>query len=216
MNIRLLQPTVGVVLAGGLARRMGGGDKALRLLGDRPILAHVLGRLQPQVTALVLNANGDPDRFAGFACPVVADSIAGHPGPLAGILAGLEWAARQQPAIGWVVTVAGDCPFLPVDLVRELAAGCADVTTKAVILRAGGRLQPLFGLWSVALSQALREAITIGNMRRVEDWSRHCGAVIRDYPLRESDPFFNVNTPEDLATATAQLSADGVQPGAAT
>jgi molybdopterin-guanine dinucleotide biosynthesis protein A len=216
MKINMLPPVIGVVLAGGLARRMGGGDKGLHLLGDRPLLAHVLDRLRPQVTKLVVNANGDPSRFAEFACPVVADSIADHPGPLAGILAGLEWAVRQQPAIDWVVTVAGDCPFLPLDLVRELTAGRMTPATKAVIIRASGRLQPVFGLWSVALRSDLRQAIAIDGMRRVEDWAGRCGAIIRDYPEREPDPFFNVNTPEDLAAATARMAADRRHRGAHT
>ncbi|HEX9448013.1 MAG TPA: molybdenum cofactor guanylyltransferase MobA [Dongiaceae bacterium] len=203
----MVEPVLGVVLAGGLARRMGGGDKGLHLLGDRPVLAHVLERLRPQVSAVILNAQGDPARFAAFGCPVVADSVPGHPGPLAGILAGLDWAAEQRPAIGWVVTVPGDSPFLPRDLVGELAAGLRDTAGKAVIIRYDGRLQPVIGLWSVTLRDALRRALTVDGLRRVEDWTKAHGAVICDYPRQNVDPFFNVNTPADLAAAARLLAA---------
>jgi molybdenum cofactor guanylyltransferase len=115
--------TVGLLLAGGLSRRMSGGDKSLRLLAGRPLLQHVVDRLRPQVDGLVLNAHGDPDRFAGFDLPVVADSIPDFAGPLAGVLAGLDWAAENRPDCSFIVSVATDAPFLPEDLVNRLVSG---------------------------------------------------------------------------------------------
>lgn len=206
MEISTLQPILGVILAGGLARRMGGGDKGLQLLGGRPLLAHVIDRLRPQVNSLVLNANGDAARFAEFGIVVVPDSVADHPGPLAGILAGLDWAAAHQGAAGWIITVPGDGPFLPVDLVVRLAAGLT-APARAAIASYGQRLQPVIGLWSVSLRADLRQAVEGDGLRRVEDWCRRCGAVVIDYPLQPSDPFFNVNTPDDLARATALLAS---------
>jgi molybdopterin-guanine dinucleotide biosynthesis protein A len=200
MESNELDPILGVILAGGLARRMGGGDKGLRVLGDRPVLAHVIDRLRPQVFRLVLNANGEPARLVELALEVVADSIPDHPGPLAGILAGLDWAVAQQPASAWVLTAPGDCPFLPADLVARLAAGLGK-TGKAAVARYGGRLHPVVGLWSVTLADDLRRAIMGDGLRRVEAWLTRCGAVPVDFPPSCIDPFFNVNTPDDLAEA---------------
>ena len=157
MQISELQPIDGVILAGGLARRMGGGDKGLRLLDGQPILGHVIARLQPQVTELILNASGDPGRFASFGLPVTPDSISDHPGPLAGILAGLDYLATQRSTVGWLVTAPGDCPFLPADLVSRLAAGLQPAC-KAAVARYRQRPQPVCGLWSVELRVDLRGA----------------------------------------------------------
>jgi molybdopterin-guanine dinucleotide biosynthesis protein A len=195
-----LHPILGVILAGGLARRMGGGDKGLRILGDRPVLTHVIDRLRPQVFRLVLNANGEPARLVEFGIEVVADSIPDRPGPLAGILAGLDWTAAHQPASPWVLTAPGDCPFLPADLINRLAAGLGR-STKAAVARHGGRLHPVVGLWSVAMADDLRQAIIGDGLRRVEGWLTRCGAVAVDFPPSGIDPFFNVNTPDDLAEA---------------
>jgi molybdopterin-guanine dinucleotide biosynthesis protein A len=207
MKVSVLQPIFGVILAGGLARRMGGGDKGLQLLDGRPLLAHVIDRLRPQVNSLVLNANGEATRFAKFGLAVVPDSLADHPGPLAGILAGLDWAATYQDATGWIVTVPGDCPFLPRDLVARLADGLMAPSDRAVVASYGRRLQPVIGLWSVALRVKLRQAIEQDGVRRVEDWCRRCSATTIDFPPREVDPFFNVNTPDDLTRAAALLGS---------
>ena len=204
MQISALGPIYGVILAGGQARRMGGGDKGLRLLGGRPILGHVIDRLQPQLAGLVLNANGDPARFARFNLPVVADSLADQPGPLAGILAGLDWLAVAHPAARWLVSVPGDCPFLPLDLAAELATVLAP-SNQAATARYQGRLQPVCGLWSVGLRADLRQAVAVDGMRRVEDWVQRCGAVAVDFPEAAIDPFFNVNSPADLERAAALL-----------
>jgi molybdopterin-guanine dinucleotide biosynthesis protein A len=208
MEINGLGPILGVILAGGLARRMGGGDKGLRVLGDRPVLTHVIDRLSPQVDRLVLNANGEPTRFTQLGLEIAADSIADHPGPLAGILAGLDWALAHRPATRWVVTIPGDCPFLPGDLVSHLATGLTRAATAAVA-RSGGRLHPVIGLWSVTLADDLRRAIVTDGLRRVEDWLTRCSAIPVDFPDRQIDPFFNVNTPEDLELAQ-RLAQGGV------
>lgn len=193
---------VGIVLAGGRARRMGGGDKVLLPLGDRPLLAHVVRLAAPQVAALALSANGDPARFAPFRLPVLADTIPGFPGPLAGILAGMDWAAHHHPAATLVASFAGDTPFFPTDLVARLAA-----SSDAACATAGGRLHPVFGLWPLAARERLRRAVTVDGMRRVEDWATAVGAVPVDCSEADgSDPFFNVNRPDDLAAAERRLA----------
>lgn len=204
MNLSELKPIYGVILAGGLARRFGGGDKSLRQLGERPILAYVIERLRPQVTGLLLNANGDPTRFRDFGLEVAADSISDRPGPLAGILAGLDWVAAHRPAIGWILTAPADCPFLPTDLLAQLAIGIVP-PHRAAVVRYQQRLQPATGLWSVSLRHELRTAIVGDGLRRVEDWVERCGAVPVDFAPCSIDPFFNVNTPEDLELAKAFL-----------
>ena len=189
----------GVILAGGLSRRLGGGDKCLRLLGGRPILAHIIDRLGPQVDALALNANGDPARFRAFALPVVADSIAGFAGPLAGILAALDWAAELS-GMTHVATAAADAPFLPTDLVAGLARAVGDGGHDLACARSAGRAHPVFGLWPVALREELRGAVS-GGMRKVDQWTARYRLAPVDFPAGPPDPFFNVNQPEDLIEA---------------
>jgi molybdenum cofactor guanylyltransferase len=195
----------GVVLAGGLARRMGGGDKCLRPLAGKPILAHIIARAGPQVAALALNANGDAARFAGFGLPVLADSVADFPGPLAGVLAGLDWAAGL-PGTTHVASFAGDAPFLPGDLVERLAAAVAaghDLACAA----SGGRAHPVFGLWPVALREALRRAMIEEGLRKVDQWTARFRLATVEFPSRPVDPFFNANRPEDLAEAEGLAAA---------
>jgi len=198
---------VGLLLAGGQSRRMGGGDKALRLLGGIPLLERVIERLRPQVDALVLNANGDPARFARFALPVAADSVTGFAGPLAGVLAGLDWTASHRPDCPYVVSVATDAPFLPVDLVAHLADGLDEARADLACAASGGRSHPVFGLWPVRLRDDLRRAVVGQAVRKVDIWTaRHVLATVpfADQPV---DPFFNANRPEDLETAAALLKA---------
>ena len=194
--------TFGLVLAGGLARRMGGGDKALRPLGDRPLLQHVVDRVRPQVAALVLNANGDPARFARFGLPVVADSVPDFAGPLAGILAGLDWVAANRPGVEWIVSVPGDCPFLPRDLVARLHAVRIAEDKPLACAHSGDWRHPVVGLWQVALREDLRHAITVEDLRKIEVWTARHGVALADWPAEPIDPFFNVNTPEDVEKAT--------------
>jgi molybdopterin-guanine dinucleotide biosynthesis protein A len=196
--------TLGVVLAGGLARRMGGGDKPLRLLGGRPMLDHVLARLAPQVAALVLNANGDPARFASHGLPVVSDGLPDHPGPLAGILAALDWTAEHRPGMAWVVSVPGDSPFIPTDLVARLHAARDAAAVPLACARSGGQAHPPVGLWPVALRADLRAALLAGE-RKIDRWTARHGCVHADWPDTPVDPFFNANAPEDLAAAETLL-----------
>ena len=190
----------GMILAGGLSRRMGGGDKCLLPLAGRPTLAHVIERIRPQVTALALNANGDATRFVGFDLPVVADDAVDFAGPLAGILAALDWARRMHPAASAVLTVPADTPFLPGDLAVRLAAAGAPA-----VAGSSGRIHPVVGLWPLALEAGLRKALRDEGLRKVEDWTARLQPAVVDFAAAPVDPFFNVNTPEDLVRAEALL-----------
>ena len=195
-------PTFGLVLAGGLARRMGGGDKALIRIGDKTILQRVLERLQPACSGVVLNANGDPARFAAFGLPVVADDVAGFAGPLAGILAGLDWMAAHAPGIAWLASAPGDCPFLPHDLVARLHTARLAAQKPLACAQSGDWRHPVVGLWPVALREDLRHALVAENLRKIEVWTARHGVALAEWPTTPVDPFFNVNTPEDVAAAT--------------
>jgi molybdenum cofactor guanylyltransferase len=200
---------VGLLLAGGQSRRMGGGDKALHTLGGSTLLDRVIERLRPQVDALVLNANGDPARFAGFALPVVPDGIPGFAGPLAGILAGLDWAALQRPDCPYIVSVATDAPFLPTDLVARLAEGLVADRADLACAASGGRAHPVFGLWPVQLREDLRRAVVDETVRKVDLWTGRYRLVTVSFPDAPVDPFFNANRPEDLEAAAALLQRAG-------
>ena len=199
--------TLGLLLAGGLSRRMGGGDKALRPLGGRSLLDHVIDRIGPQVAGLVLNANGDPGRFTRFGLPVVADSIPGFAGPLAGILAGLDWAAANRPDCRDVISVPTDAPFLPRDLVARLSRGREEAGADLACAASEGRSHPVVGLWPVRLREALREAVAIEGIRKVDVWTARYHLTIVDFPEQGQglDPFFNANRPGDLVRAAELL-----------
>ncbi|MBC6437053.1 MAG: molybdenum cofactor guanylyltransferase MobA [Rhodobacteraceae bacterium] len=195
----------GVILAGGLARRMGGGDKGRSLLGGHSLLTRVIERLAPQVGVIALNANGDPDRFSDLGLPVLSDSVGSYLGPLAGVLAGLDWAAGE--GVGHIVTVAADTPFFPTDLAERLvaAAGLGGLCVAAAEAPDGKPIRhPTFGLWPVALRDDLRTALEDG-VRKVVHWTDSHGAATAVFPSDPFDPFFNVNTPEDLTLAEAML-----------
>jgi molybdopterin-guanine dinucleotide biosynthesis protein A len=192
---------LGVVLAGGLARRMGGGDKARLRIGGRTIIERVLARLKPQCAALILNANGDPARFADTGLAVVPDSVPDFAGPLAGILAGLDWAAREAPDVADIVSVPGDCPFLPEDLVARLSAARTREAAPLACTRSGEWRHPVVGLWPVALRGDLRQALVAEGMRKIEAWTARHGVAVADWPAVPVDPFFNINTPDDAAEA---------------
>jgi molybdopterin-guanine dinucleotide biosynthesis protein A len=196
---------VGLLLAGGLSRRMGGGDKSLRPLAGRSLLEHVIDRLRPQVDALVLNANGDPARFASFGLPVVADSLTDFAGPLAGILAGLDWTAENRPEHPLVVSVATDAPFLPDDLVARLLGEMQTAGAELACAASGGQPHPVIGLWPVRLREELREALVGEGIRKVDRWTGRYRLATVCFADRPVDPFFNANRPEDLEQARVLL-----------
>lgn len=195
-----MKQPLGVILAGGLATRMGGGDKGLFPLGGGTILSHVLARFEPQVAGLALNANGDATRFAGLGLPVISDSISGFAGPLSGVLAGLDWAAEKGAS--HIVTVAADTPFFPCDLVPRLQLAAETAGTQIALARTPDGRHPTFGLWPTALREDLRAALEDG-MRKVVLWTDKHGAASAMFP--DDAAFFNVNTPDDLAAAQAML-----------
>lgn len=192
---------VGLLLAGGLGRRMGGVDKSLQNLCGRPLLAHALERLGPQVEVMVVNANGDPQRFAAFGLPVVADGVGGFAGPLAGILAGLEWARDHAPGCPWVVSIPTDAPFVPRDLVARLAVAVTEGDAELGCAMSGGRTHPVFGLWPVRLAGDLRRALVEEDIRKIDRWTARYRIAYGEWPTEPVDPFFNVNTLDDLAEA---------------
>ena len=197
----------GVILAGGKATRMGGGDKGLREVGGQRLIDHVIARLQPQCTAMAINANGPPVRFAEFALPVLPDSMPDHPGPLAGVLAGLDWAAAE--GVEAIVTAAADTPFFPRDLVERLrAAAGPEGLALAGSRDETGKLwrHPTFGLWPVALREDLRAALA-GGLRKIVLWTDAHQAGLAEFPAQPFDPFFNVNSPEDITEAERLLEA---------
>lgn len=198
-------PTIGLILAGGLARRMGGGDKALKCLAGRPILAHVVERLRGQCDDLLLNANGDPARLAAFGLPVVADSVPDFAGPLAGILAGLDWMAAHRPQADWLLSVAADTPFIPDDLAVRLHRARIAAGAPLACAASGGQQHHAIGLWPAALREDLRRVLAAGE-RKLGRWTQGHGVAVAEWPVEPIDPFFNVNTPEDLAEAE-QLAA---------
>lgn len=194
----------GVILAGGQATRMGGGDKGLLSLGGRSLLRHVIDRFSPQIEALALNANGDPARFSDYSLPVLPDSVDGFVGPLAGVLAGMDWAAAKGAS--HIVTTAADTPFFPADLVPNLMLA-AEIQQKPIALaRTENGRHPTFGLWPVDLRDDLRQALGDG-VRKIVAWTDKHGTAMADFPTVGFDPFFNVNTPEDLEKAQ-QLAKD--------
>lgn len=190
----------GVILAGGQATRMGGGDKGLLPLGNSTILGHVIDRLAPQVAGLALNANGDPARFASLSLPVIADQMAGFAGPLSGVLAGMDWAAEQGAS--HIVSAAADTPFFPCDLVPQLCLAAENAGTEIALAATPDGRHPTFGLWPVALRDDLRAALSDG-LRKVVLWTDKHGAATALFP--DDAAFFNVNTPDDLAQAEVML-----------
>lgn len=197
---------LGVVLAGGLARRMGGADKPLQPLDGEPVLAHIIRRFQPQVAAVILNANGDPARFAGFGLPVAPDPLPGFAGPLAGVLAGLGWMRLHRPDLDAVITVPGDGPFLPRDLAARLLAASHGNGGGLACAASDGRTNPVVGLWPAALYDDLRRAVIEDGVRKVDAWTARHGVAVVDYASQPVDPFFNANRREDMVEAEMLLA----------
>jgi molybdopterin-guanine dinucleotide biosynthesis protein A len=196
-----MPPTIGAILAGGLARRMGGGDKLLCSIGGRTALELIIDRLTPQVRCVIINANADPRRFDAFSLPVVADSLPGNAGPLAGVLAALDWAASADPNFGWVLTLPGDTPFIPRDLVSRLHAAREDSNATLACASSNNRIHPVVGLWPISRREELRHAVADQGVRKVKDFVQRYRRATADWPQSPVDPFFNVNTPDDLAEA---------------
>lgn len=196
-------PTFGLILAGGLARRMGGGDKAKIEINGVTILDRVLATLSAQCAGIVINANGDLKRFADAGVPVIPDNVEGFVGPLAGILAGLDWLAERDNGIEWMLSVPGDCPFLPDDLVERLHIARRKMGTGVPLAcaRSGEWRHPVVALWPLALREDLRKALTDEGLRKIEVWTARHGVALADWPAEPVDPFFNINTPEDAARA---------------
>ena len=195
---------VGLLLAGGQARRMGGGDKCLRKLGGVTLLERAIDRARPQVGHLLLNANGDPARFAGFGLDVVVDVIEGFAGPLAGVLTGMVWAAAHRPGDVWLATFPTDAPFFPADLITRLRIAADDANADVVCATSGGRTHPVFSLWRISLADDLEHAIRTGT-RKIDLWTARHKLVEVDFASEQIDPFFNANTPEDLKIAAQWL-----------
>lgn len=198
----------GVILAGGQSRRMGGGDKCLRPLDGRPILAQIIERAASQVGPLVLNANGDPARFADYALPVASDVIEGFAGPLAGILTGMDWVAEQAPEVKWMASFASDAPFFPENMVSVMLAAAEDASANLACAESNERSHPVFGLWSMSLRDDLRQAVVEEGLRKVDLWTaRHRLVSVAFEPFQTTrgalDPFFNTNRPDDLIEAEA-------------
>ena len=206
MTINAFASTPGVLLAGGLSSRMGGGDKPLRVIGGVSLLARAIAVLRPQCDPLVLNANGDAARFAEFGLPVVEDSVSGFAGPLAGILAGLDWTAVHRPDARWMLSVSADCPFLPEDLVARLHDALA-TDTRIAVASSGGEMHPVIALWDVTLRDDIRRALIDDDLRRVRAFITRYPFVIAEWPVTPHDPFFNANTVEDLAEAEALVQS---------
>ena len=199
----------GVLLAGGLARRMGGGDKPMRQIGGRTILERVIARLKPQCDELILNANGDPGRFAPFGLPVIPDGVADFPGPLAGILAGLDWVAANRPGVQWLLSAAADCPFLPRDLVSRLHQAREEQDAELAVAASDGQSHPVIGLWNVGLREKLRHALVVEDVRKIDRWTARYKLATVTWPTEPLDPFFNANTMDDIAEADRLAVLDG-------
>jgi molybdenum cofactor guanylyltransferase len=199
----------GVLLAGGLARRMGGGDKPMRQIGGRTILERVIARLKPQCSELILNANGDPARFTRFELPVISDTVENFPGPLAGILAALDWVATNRPDVSLVLSAAADCPFLPRDLVSRLHGALVAENAELAVAASDGQSHPVIALWSVGLREQLRHALVVEDIRKIDRWTARYKLATVTWPVAPLDPFFNANTMDDIAEAERLAALDG-------
>ncbi len=202
-------PTLGVLLAGGLARRMGGGDKPLRTIRGRTILERASERLYGQCDGLILSANGDPARFAATGLAVVSDDVPGFAGPLAGVLAALDWAAANRPELEWIARAAAETPFLPRYYVARLHAAREAAGTPLACARSGSQAHPVNALWRIALREDLRHALVVEDLRKIDRWTARHGVAHADWAVEPVDPFFNANTPEDVEAAERLVDAHG-------
>lgn len=197
-------PVVGLILAGGLAKRMGGGDKCLLPLAGRTLLQRTIERAQPQVEELLLNANGNSLRFARSRLPVIPDEFANNPGPLSGVHAGLKWMSHDNPDAEWLVSIASDTPFFPRDLVEKLLAAALAHKAQLAIAKSNSGLQPIFTLWHVSILKNIEAQLASNQIPKLQDWVCAQKHVIVEFPQAGYDPFLNINTPQDLYLAEEQ------------
>lgn len=195
------ESVVGVILAGGLARRMGGGDKCLLPLAGKTLLQRTIERAQPQVKKLLLNANGNSLRFARTRLPVVPDVYPNNRGPLAGIHAALQWMQKDNPDAQWLVSFASDTPFFPPDLVTTLLEAATQFNSRLAIACSLARSHPTFTLWHVSLISSIEQQLQSDEMPRLQDWMSAQNPVSVSFSANDYDPFFNINTPQDLYAA---------------
>lgn len=195
------QSLIGIILAGGLAKRMGGGDKCLLPLAGKTLLQRTVERAQPQVSQLLLNANGNSLRFARTRLPVVPDIYLGNPGPLAGIHAGLSWMKSTTPDAEWLASFASDTPFFPNDLVARLLDAAKNRHSQLAVATSNSRIHPIFALWHKSLLDEIEEQLQTGEMPRLQDWIKQQNVVEVEFQAEKYDPFFNINVPQDLYAA---------------
>ena len=203
MNITV----AGILVAGGKSSRMGGGDKCMRLLAGKPILEHIIERVGPQVSQLVINTNGDPKRFSSFGLQVILDSVDGYFGPLAGVLSGMEWTKKNLSDCKWIVTIATDTPFLPANLVQRLIEAATNYSADVTFASSAQRRHPVFGLWPVSLSDDLRHALIHEGIRKIDHWANKYNCVEVAFDEELVDPFFYINKPDDLVQAELLLDS---------
>ncbi|WP_179957601.1 molybdenum cofactor guanylyltransferase MobA [Exilibacterium tricleocarpae] len=196
-------PVTGLVLAGGRSRRMAGADKTFIRLNGTPLIEHVIDRAAPQVTRLLLSINGDAAPYRRYGLPLLADALPGFGGPLAGILSALRWLRQHQPDSNWLASFAVDTPFIPADTVARLQAATERDHTLIACPRSGGRQHPVCGLWSPALLPELEDFLLVQKQHKVGRFLQQCAVSRVDFEAAGIDPFFNINTPQDLETATA-------------
>jgi molybdopterin-guanine dinucleotide biosynthesis protein A len=201
-----LSDIVGVILAGGRSRRMGT-DKSLLTLGGETLMTRAVARAMPQAGELLINANGDASRFASFGLPVIADDISGSPGPVAGILAALEWMRAERPHANWLASFSCDSPFFPCDMVERLTAKARSENALVAIAASGERHHPVFAVWSTAITVTSHDVLVDRDLRKMSDFVALFHNTRVEFPSSPIDPFFNINTPDDLAHAEALLTA---------
>jgi molybdopterin-guanine dinucleotide biosynthesis protein A len=205
----MVPDTVGVILAGGQARRMGGGDKALLMLAGETLLGRAIARAKPQVQDLIINANGDPARFAVYGLPVIADRVQGFLGPLAGILSALEWMRAHRPNARWLASFACDSPIFPTDMVEQLVSLARETQSRITVAESGGRTHPVFAVWSAEIAETSESVLVKDGFRKVEDWIAGFPHRSLGFSVDPVDPFLNVNTPGQLAFAEDFIARQG-------
>lgn len=206
----MMSNPVGVLLAGGQSRRMGGGDKCLKMLGGASLLERAIARARSQVSELILNANGDSLRFKEYDLPVVPDVLSGFYGPLAGILTGMEWAKAHVPEARWIVTFATDAPFFPINMASVMMTALQNKEAQIACAESGGKAHPVFGVWPVNLASDLRTALVDEGLRKIDKWTSRYQLASVKFSKEGIDPFLNLNQPEDFTKARKLLAGEAL------